>query len=234
MGIKLREKAAARPIDGPYPELAKAVRELLGYCNDYPGVALTSREASRKTGVNHATITTMMRGDRPSEGTILKLAKGLGGDAAQLLFLAGYLPADYDIIPKSSEGKSDRNKASAFGEWLRDARLRRGMTQADLGVATEIDQGLISKYETGALLPPKPMTVRVLAQALSVVSDIDGIHADSLYKEGVQLAFKSDYLGELYRDLDPGAQRLLEVYANASREEKAIFDTLANLIGRAR
>ena len=87
------EKVNSRPIDGVYPELAREVRRLLGFDRASSRPYLTSRMASRKTGVNHSTITTTIRGDRPSYETVLKLAAGLGGDADHLLSLAGYANA---------------------------------------------------------------------------------------------------------------------------------------------
>ncbi|MGI4792017.1 MAG: LexA family protein [Janthinobacterium lividum] len=85
-----REKAAARPIDGPFPEFAREIRHLLGYYAEDRRNFMTSRMAHRKTGVNYSTIASMTRGVRGSEDTIRKIAKGLGGDVDILLRLAGY------------------------------------------------------------------------------------------------------------------------------------------------
>ena len=91
-----REKALLRPIDGPFKEFAQEVRRLMGYYAEERRPFLTSRMASRKTGVNYSTIASMTRGVRGSEETIRKIASGLGGRADHLLRLAGYesFPAD--------------------------------------------------------------------------------------------------------------------------------------------
>ena len=85
-----REKAALRPIDGRYDEMAKEVRKLLGWgsCEDYP--FLTTRSAARKTGISHTAISSMARGDRPSENIIMRFAQAMDADETKLLSLSGY------------------------------------------------------------------------------------------------------------------------------------------------
>jgi len=78
------------PIDGLFPDLATETRKLL----QANGIR-SSREAARRTGVNHATITTMIRGDRPSDGTLVKFACGLKTHPYDLLRLAGYSEENY-------------------------------------------------------------------------------------------------------------------------------------------
>lgn len=85
-----REKACARPIDGRYPDLAREIRRLMGY--EGGRSFLTSRMVERRTGINHSTVTLMVRGDRPSYQNILKFVAGVGGDARHLLTLADYPP----------------------------------------------------------------------------------------------------------------------------------------------
>ena len=59
---------------------------------------LSLRQAAARTGLSHATIRDIIGGDHPSAETIMKLARGFGGDSSnemlaledQLLVLAGY------------------------------------------------------------------------------------------------------------------------------------------------
>jgi len=91
---ELRKKALERTIDGPYSDLAKEVRYLLGWVEGSSRPYLTSRMAYRKTGVNYSTIAAMSKGDRGSYESVRKFAEGLGGDVDQLLLLAGYVPTE--------------------------------------------------------------------------------------------------------------------------------------------
>ena len=54
---------------------------------------------------------------------------------------------------------------AAFASWLKAARRDRGLTQTGLADLSDVDQGLISKYERRELLCPKA-SVRALAAAL--------------------------------------------------------------------
>ena len=58
---------------------------------------LSLRRAATRTGLSHATIADIMKGNQPSAKTIMKLAQGFGGNGQQklaledqLLTLAGY------------------------------------------------------------------------------------------------------------------------------------------------
>lgn len=87
-----RNKARNIPIDGEYPDFAKAVRYLLGWSEDSDRPYLSTRAAQSKTGVNFTTISMAARGFRGKEDTVKKIAVGLGGDVDELLLLADYVP----------------------------------------------------------------------------------------------------------------------------------------------
>ena len=58
---------------------------------------------------------------------------------------------------------------------LRDIRLRRGLSQADLSAKTGVAEFTISQIEAGKRANPRPSTLRKLAQALEVeVADLYG------------------------------------------------------------
>ena len=64
--------------------------------------------------------------------------------------------------------------ARQIGERLRELRLARALTQAELGTKAGYSAETISKIESG-YREPRPTTVRALADALSVeVEDLTG------------------------------------------------------------
>jgi transcriptional regulator with XRE-family HTH domain len=84
-----REKADEAEIPGPYKDLAVEVRKMLGYYSDDLPL-LSARQAALKSGVNHSTIASLIRGGRASRISLKQLAETFGIDAARLLRLAGY------------------------------------------------------------------------------------------------------------------------------------------------
>src|SRR5438105_4212388 len=78
----LDEKPAEKPITGRYPQLAQEMRRLTR--------GMSARQAARRTGVNYATLSVMLHGDRASMESTVKIARGLGADANRLLELSGY------------------------------------------------------------------------------------------------------------------------------------------------
>ena len=87
-----RAKSSALALDGPYPDLGREVRRLLGWevGSDHP--YLSTRAAQTKTGVNFTTIALIARGFRARADTLKKIASGLGGDEDLLLVLADHIP----------------------------------------------------------------------------------------------------------------------------------------------
>jgi transcriptional regulator with XRE-family HTH domain len=86
-----REKADDRSITGVYKDLAVEVRRMLGYYSDDLPL-LSARHAALKSGVNHATISGLIRGARASRETLRQLAGAFDVDETRLLVLAGYSP----------------------------------------------------------------------------------------------------------------------------------------------
>lgn len=78
---------------------------------------LSLRQAAAKTGLSHATIFAIVRGNRPLPETIRKLARGFGGDGTMaledhLLQLAGYRAqrGDGDDLTESMARLIDKSK----------------------------------------------------------------------------------------------------------------------------
>jgi transcriptional regulator with XRE-family HTH domain len=72
-------------------------------------------------------------------------------------------------------GANDPNIGEDGLRELRDIRLRRGLSQADLSAKTGVAEFTISQIEAGKRANPRPSTLRKLAQALDVeVADLYG------------------------------------------------------------
>jgi hypothetical protein len=99
-----------KPVDGPYHDFAIEVRKLLGYEPGGTRPYLSTRAAAIKTNVNSTTISTMLRGIRPSEESIQKFAEAFKVDTNHLLRLAGHLViaseaqgSRAEVLPHSTE-----------------------------------------------------------------------------------------------------------------------------------
>ena len=80
-----------------------------------------------------------------------------------------------DKIQKNNEKATESYKKQwqkEFGDRLRDARLAKGLTQANLGIIIGMSQNAIQKYEAG--------TADISSRNLSEVAKILGVSADSL------------------------------------------------------
>lgn len=156
-----RVKANARPVDGRYPEFAREVRRLLGYAGDDGRPFLTSRMVSRKTGINHATVTTMVRGDRPSYQTILRLSHGLGGKLNRLLTLAGY-----ESIERLYEGTDALSQIGPDVDTSAIAGICLSPLVASAGDGSHVHEAG-ADYETfESLLPGQVRAIRVIGDCM--------------------------------------------------------------------
>jgi transcriptional regulator with XRE-family HTH domain len=99
-----REKFDDADIPGPYKELALEIRNMLGYYSDDKPL-LSARQAALKSGVNHATIASLVRGGRASRATLKQLADTFGMDTNHLIRLAGYAVPTTAIVTKLEHTK---------------------------------------------------------------------------------------------------------------------------------
>ncbi len=101
-----REKAKEVEIPGEYKQLAVQIRTLLGYYSeDMP--LLSGRQAALMCSVNHATISSLVRGGRASRETLKQIADTFGGDYEKLCRLAGY-----SLLPTNPAISSENNAAA--------------------------------------------------------------------------------------------------------------------------
>lgn len=79
-------------ITGPYLEFALEVRRLLGWTDEKGRRRLSTREAARRMGSNHVTVSNIAQGDKPAEQTVSKVARTFGVNEDYLRSLVGYPP----------------------------------------------------------------------------------------------------------------------------------------------
>jgi len=89
---------------------------------------------------------------------------------------------------------------SAFGDLLRECREQRQLPQRTLSESANINQALISRFETGDRLPSGPEQVLALARALQ----LNDSEADTLLAA-------AGYWPRVYVELGPRDQTLLLV-----------------------
>jgi len=94
-------------IPGNYPELAREVRRVLKW--DDPEHRITSRMATRKTGVSHTMVTQLCAGDRSSMELLIQFGRGMGLDTAGVNRLLR--AADY---PEIADEKPERAMAHDY------------------------------------------------------------------------------------------------------------------------
>lgn len=97
--IEEREIARSKPVDGPYPEMATAIRAALGYFDDRK-TFYTARRAAMKARINNNTMSNMVKGVRGNEVSTRAFARAFGIDEGELMKLSGYL------VPESSKDGS--------------------------------------------------------------------------------------------------------------------------------
>lgn len=104
-----------------------------------------------------------------------------------------------------------------FGQWLRQLREDRGMTQETLAAALGTSVVSVGKWENGRGNPSYPM-IRALCKALRVSADV---LLDISAPEKIENFFCSDTereLVELYRDLDRPGKRVVSSIAKLEWE----------------
>ena len=58
---------------------------------------------------------------------------------------------------------ADRERKTAFGQWLSEHRIAQGLRQSDLAAALKIHSGRVSELETGARRPDRELAGRLHA-----------------------------------------------------------------------
>lgn len=124
---------------------------------------------------------------------------------------------------------------------LREIRLRRGLSQADLSAMTGVAEFTISEIESGKRTNPRPSTLRKLAQALEVeVADLYGSSERPLGEAppSQQLTLNGEleeerrvqYLRALRAFVHSLAQRWETEPPKTSREIAPLYDALTAVV----
>jgi transcriptional regulator with XRE-family HTH domain len=98
-----------------------------------------------------------------------------------------------------------REAQSDFGRWLKGVRRLSHVTQERLAEITGFDQGRISKYENGRVIPPSIEIVKAIAQAIyseepSIADDYETFEADAIRAAWPTGTENEDWLDELSRE----------------------------------
>lgn len=102
-----------------------------------------------------------------------------------------------------------KEKTIKFGQWLREKREEKKLTQKDLAQALGLKQAAVSRFEKGRLLPG-PKVIRKLAKEFGVAEKFVFQMVDSLRKKKVcyinpdslMVSLKDlDFLGEVIKGL---------------------------------
>jgi transcriptional regulator with XRE-family HTH domain len=100
-----------------------------------------------------------------------------------------------------------------FGEWVREERIKRGMTQGELAQAMRVDQTLVSKVELGA----KPSADFALALSGALKIDL----AVALLKAGIEATFREPQAA-YYNDVEETAHILRTEFPDEAERQTAI------------
>jgi transcriptional regulator with XRE-family HTH domain len=112
-----------------------------------------------------------------------------------------------------------------FGEWVREERVKRGLTQGELAQAMRVDQTLVSKVELGA----KPSADFALAFASATKIDLNVV----LMKAGIEVSFREPQ-AEYYVDVEETAHILKTEFPDEAERAEAIttINDLLRLMAR--
>lgn len=109
-----------------------------------------------------------------------------------------------------------------IGKLIKDARLSKGLTQAELGDLIGVQKSAIAKYETGRVINIKRSTLQGLAKAL----DLKGsdLIIESNPKEAASLSARVL--------MDSDLRELVEQYSVLSEENKKIVKALVRSLAK--
>lgn len=102
-----------------------------------------------------------------------------------------------------------------IGPRIKEARLRKGLTQKDLAIKMGVTPSAIANYETGVSSPKEPV-LRSLLSALEVEPN----YLFSEYFEGKKTAAQPD------DGLSPREREVALAYRAASEDDKAVVDAV--------
>lgn len=109
-----------------------------------------------------------------------------------------------------------------IGKLIKDARIAKGLTQAELGGLVGVQKSAIAKYENGRVVNIKRSTLQGLAQAL----DLKGsdLIMESNPKEAASLSARVL--------IDSDLREVVELYLSLSDEDKKAYKELLKRLAK--
>lgn len=101
----------------------------------------------------------------------------------------------------------------AFGDRLREERLRIGMTQAELAEAAGVKRNAQMNYESGARAPDKTYMANVMKAGIDMIYVLSGIRSNGDVQEA--LTRREVQLLDVFRELDEDNQEQVIVIMDA-------------------
>lgn len=104
---------------------------------------------------------------------------------------------------------------TSFGEKLKEMRESKGWTVNQLGMYSNVSGASISRYETGERNPPKPPTIKKIAEALKIpnayndLMEAAGYIGEGIIKESIDVKY----------DVDPRRKKLIDEIKNLSDDD---------------
>lgn len=175
---------------------------------------LTQKDLAKKLNIGQSTIAQYERGDRePTIHNLSLYAKFFGVTVDELLGISEERAAGANL-PMSDGASKMRN----FGEILKEHRLVRGMTLKEIEKATGINNGNLSRWERGEVLPNIDFCVQLANFYGITIDELLGVSeeraagvaaptGDSVAADKAQNAQERELL-KLFRELSPYLQDL--------------------------
>lgn len=115
-----------------------------------------------------------------------------------------------------------------IGKKIREARMAKGLTQAELGEILGVQKSAIAKYESGRV-------VNIKRSTLKKISDILGIRPSELIFEG-ELQQRPATLAERHVEMvmDEDLNEMFEDFKLLSKAEKQIIKDLARSLAQTK
>ena len=126
----------------------------------------------------------------------------------------------------------DFTMPETFGDWLKRARLARGLSQRELAFAAGIDPSSINKIEMGSAgKRPRDTTVKAIAHALAPEDADEETHARIVAEAMKAAGFQPP--GETERVADEDLEIVVHAYEGLPTMDKKRLREFAELLKRA-
>ncbi len=136
--------------------------------------------------------------------------------------MLGYLLVDTSKMA-TTETNTER---SLIAHWLKENRLKRGLTQEEVASAADVDTTYISKIELGKKSPSRKVVEKFALALASSEADEDSYR--SLLNAGLKAAGFAP-TSEIEYETDPDIQMIVEAYSGGTDRGKRAIKSAAEL-----